>query len=434
LDLPRVMSSLKNAFSPGSKNWIAKFFQLLDKDVISLDLDLVQSNESDITHFISHRTGLVYGNAMHLLFSHGLDASKFTHDEKLKLLLFETLLFTYLRKKQGVFDQDAFLESLVDFYGTTQESGVFAWFDRVFKGKAGLDIEEILAQRIHVKSTFFGANYWLNHMSNAFVFLDIVLYRAFLEGKIHSFSSHYHDYASSLMNSVIYAAYADNNVEEKEQRVLWHFLASTELEKVHRNRFENRILTGVPLKVIKQEFIEDKLLSKVSYELGIFLIQGTHQPSEIEYKHLKSLGGSIGLTEKEMQESMEMCTAYMLQNQNENLVFQSETDTGYVFKSFSQKWIRILGRNKDKLVQEMRESKELMALIQKSRKEELSPMEKEQVRTQFMDLIKTMPSIALFLLPGGSLLLPLILKLVPELVPSAFKVNEIEKTSEKNEL
>ena len=88
------MSSLKNAFSPGSKNWIAKFFQLLDKDVISLDLDLVQSNESDITHFISHRTGLVYGNAMHLLFSHGLDASKFTHDEKLKLLLFETLLFT----------------------------------------------------------------------------------------------------------------------------------------------------------------------------------------------------------------------------------------------------------------------------------------------------------------------------------------------------
>ena len=61
-------------------------------------------------------------------------------------------------------------------------------------------------------------------------------------------------------------------------------------------------------------------------------------------------------------------------------------------------------------------------------------MEKEQIRTQFMDLIKTMPSIALFLLPGGSLLLPLILKLVPDLVPSAFKVNEIEKTSEKNEL
>lgn len=95
----------------------------------------------------------------------------------------------------------------------------------------------------------------------------------------------------------------------------------------------------------------------------------------------------------------------MLQNQNEILVFQSETETGYVFKAFSKRWIRILGRNKDKLVQEMRESKELMSLIQKSTKEELSAEEKEQVRTQFLDLIKTMPSLALFLLPGGSLLL-----------------------------
>ncbi|MFZ9587590.1 MAG: hypothetical protein ACO29U_08305, partial [Crocinitomicaceae bacterium] len=88
------MSSRKNTLSPGSKNWIAKFFQLLDKDVISLDFDLINNDESDITHFISHRTGLVYVNALHLLFSHGIETKQFTHDEKLKLLLFETLLFT----------------------------------------------------------------------------------------------------------------------------------------------------------------------------------------------------------------------------------------------------------------------------------------------------------------------------------------------------
>jgi hypothetical protein len=143
------------------------------------------------------------------------------------------------------------------------------------------------------------------------------------------------------------------------------------------------------------------------------------------------LGHALSLSENEMQESKEMCSTYMLQNQTEILVFQSETETGYVFKAFSKRWIRIIGRNKDKLIQEMRESKELMSLIQKSTKEELSSEEKDQVRTQFLDLIKTMPSLALFLLPGGSLLLPLILKLVPELMPSAFKVNEIEKNNDK---
>jgi hypothetical protein len=38
-----------------------------------------------------------------------------------------------------------------------------------------------------------------------------------------------------------------------------------------------------------------------------------------------------------------------------------------------------------------------------------------------------MPSIAIFLIPGGSLLLPFILKLVPDMMPSAFKSNEIEE-------
>ena len=45
-----------------------------------------------------------------------------------------------------------------------------------------------------------------------------------------------------------------------------------------------------------------------------------------------------------------------------------------------------------------------------------------------------MPSLALFLLPGGSLLLPIVMKLVPELIPSAFKVNEVEKKHLENEL
>jgi hypothetical protein len=45
-----------------------------------------------------------------------------------------------------------------------------------------------------------------------------------------------------------------------------------------------------------------------------------------------------------------------------------------------------------------------------------------------------MPSLALFLLPGGSLLLPIVMKLVPELIPSAFKINEVEKKTTEDEL
>jgi hypothetical protein len=38
-----------------------------------------------------------------------------------------------------------------------------------------------------------------------------------------------------------------------------------------------------------------------------------------------------------------------------------------------------------------------------------------------------MPALAIFLLPGGALLLPIVLKIIPTLIPSAFRDNELEE-------
>ncbi len=97
-----------------------------------------------------------------------------------------------------------------------------------------------------------------------------------------------------------------------------------------------------------------------------------------------------------------------------------------MFSSLSRRWIKILGRNKDKLAIEIKQSKELVFLIKKSTKIELTKEEKEIVKTQFKDIIKSMPTLAIFMLPGGALLLPLVLKIIPDLIPSAFRDNEIE--------
>jgi hypothetical protein len=78
------------------------------------------------------------------------------------------------------------------------------------------------------------------------------------------------------------------------------------------------------------------------------------------------------------------------------------------------------------LITELKESKELVSLIKKSTTTELTKKEKELVKDQFMDILKSVPSLGIFLLPGGALLLPLILKIVPDLMPSAFKENELD--------
>lgn len=81
----------------------------------------------------------------------------------------------------------------------------------------------------------------------------------------------------------------------------------------------------------------------------------------------------------------------------------------------------LLEKNKKSLLQEVKESKELAFLIKESTKRKLDEEEKEKVKEQLLDICKSIPAFTVFMLPGGAILLPLLVKLIPNILPSAFK-------------
>lgn len=81
----------------------------------------------------------------------------------------------------------------------------------------------------------------------------------------------------------------------------------------------------------------------------------------------------------------------------------------------------LINKNKKRLSKELMESKEAVQLIQKSIKTELSDEEKIKIKEQLLDICKAVPAFAVFMLPGGALLLPLLIKLLPDILPSAFR-------------
>jgi hypothetical protein len=83
----------------------------------------------------------------------------------------------------------------------------------------------------------------------------------------------------------------------------------------------------------------------------------------------------------------------------------------------------LISRNKNRLFKEISESKELMLLLAKSTQRDLDEKEKKKVKKQLLDICKTIPSLTIFLLPGGSLLLPILIKFIPKLLPSSFNEN-----------
>lgn len=82
--------------------------------------------------------------------------------------------------------------------------------------------------------------------------------------------------------------------------------------------------------------------------------------------------------------------------------------------------------NKKRLAKELQESKELVFLIKKSITTNLSDEEKAKVKEQMIDICKAIPAFTVFMLPGGALLLPLLIKLIPDILPSAFRGNDEE--------
>jgi hypothetical protein len=78
--------------------------------------------------------------------------------------------------------------------------------------------------------------------------------------------------------------------------------------------------------------------------------------------------------------------------------------------------------NLDRLLQEIRETRELAELLAKAAAGgALTPADKAKIREQLIDLAKTIPALAIFAAPGGMLLLPILFKLLPfNLLPSSF--------------
>ena len=135
----------------------------------------------------------------------------------------------------------------------------------------------------------------------------------------------------------------------------------------------------------------------------------------------------LGFGEKELNESVALTEQFIINNHEKIPFLANSSSIEKVYGNLSKRWVKILGRNKDKLATELKQSKELVFLIKKSATTDLTKKEKEMVKEQFKDIVKSMPSLAIFLLPGGAFLLPLVLKVIPDLVPSAFRDNEVEK-------
>jgi hypothetical protein len=414
---------------PGSKGWINKYMDLIEKGNISIDVQLPDTIDREAyIHAVLGKTGINFGYPSSLLFAKNVDDAKWTTEEKLKLLLLESLLFIFqLHHPDSKIDKELFAEKLLSFYGYHEAGSITRLFSFFMKESKEEKLESILADRVDIKLNLLETKFWINYIHNVFIYLDVILFYEYLSERKQSTIYHYDDQALNALNTIAMASSSDGIIEAKERIMFKVFLASANISDKHRTVAEKRFEKGGSFSDFNEQINKSKLAKRFLLDLAALVICSNHEAVSEEKQFLSDLSVHLGFGEAELNESLLLTEQFIIDN-HEKVPFLSDSSAvEKVYSSLSKRWIKILGRNKDKLAAELKQSKELVYLIRKSATTELSKQEKELVKEQFKDIVKTMPSLAIFMLPGGALLLPLVLKVIPDLVPSAFRDNKLEE-------
>lgn len=414
--------------SPGAKGWIHKYFDLVEHGEISLDLYRPdETRKLQFMHLTLGHSGIMFGYPLQLIFAKDLNDSKWTIEEKLKLLLFESHLLVYQQiYVRDEFDKDAFLQSLTNFYRHHNASAISRMFKAFRKESNEEMLETVLAKRVDIKANIFENKWWVNSLSNAFAYLDVILFDDFEHKREDEALKKYDNYAENALTAITLSVYSDGIIEAKESDLFHFFLASANLDEDDRDLVLERFKKGATLKDFSAFVPRHFLLKRFLFDISIVTILATHEAQPEEVAFLIELGEHLLIEELEMEASMRMVENFVLKSKDQVAYLSDRSKYDKVYSSFSKRWTKVISRNSEKLKVELRESKELVLLIRKSGSQELTPEEKDAVKNQFKDLAKSIPALTVFMLPGGAVLMPLLLKLIPDLIPSAFKENTVE--------
>lgn len=416
--------------NPSKSDWIKKYFSILDDYSQSLDQypGSILSTE-ELFYGYLQPTGIMYGFPTSLLFLENELMQVLSREEAFKILLLEGLILTD-HLKTGAFNIEALensLEAFVNFYELTEiEHAKKGWFD--FKNQtAYAKLESIIAQRVDIK-TSFSNKLWTTYLYNSLIFHDLILYHEYHDGvPAETLKLKRKQLALDVIKIIALAANADGELTDEEEAIFEVFMASAKLDREAREDAQKFWKGEKGLNALDLNYNRTWVMNRYLMEVAVLTVWSDRRVVQAEKDFLNQLTSKLGIPTEEKDKSFIAIQAFVMNNYETVPFLRGQNDAERLMDGATERWRNILGRNKEKLASELKESKELMALIAKSTTEELSKDEKEKARSQLKDLARTIPSLTLFMLPGGTLLLPIVLKIIPDLVPTAFRSNQIEE-------
>ncbi len=340
---------------------------------------------------------------------------RYSEDELAKINLITALYHSYAFKHEN-FDFKEFSKTLLTFYEELEVSDFSLW-DRLLIGKsASTKLERLINDRVNIDDDLLTKNF-NKSITNSLLFVDVLVFDNYISEKIDVKST-----AANLEQMIIGTLYQSLNSKSK--------ITEEDKDVIEIIEFSTAL--------VDDELEVQDLIYDIEYNIKphekLYLIDlvclsvwDDEVLEKTEYQFLKSLAKRLEIPITVIQKSIVEVSKFHQTNRKTILLFQQTNPIHNFFENSSQLVNKLIRRNSKRLVKELRQSKDLLFLISKSTHTELTKEEQKLMYAQIVDILKTIPSLAIFMLPGGAILLPIFAKLIPNLLPSAFDDNRISK-------
>ena len=273
---------------------------------------------------------------------------------------------------------------------------------------------------------------YLSLYHHLFIFFRIVLFIEstilFLDGKKDKIKKlvESHDKTNIyFLELIFYIMNIDGKLHRHEKKIFSQLISLVDKSFYHRVINIDKLLKNIKERSSKKEL-------NIAYKIAYLTTLIDNKDDKREISLISIIREIWGISE-------EMHTQIILDITNdvslyENILHKSKFEK--FFKNFEKKVIKkvtkIVIENKDKILNELSQTKEMAELIAKRASgKTLTKEEDELVSSQLADVLKTIPALGIFALPGGTILLPILAKVLPfNILPSSFAKKEELKEKE----
>jgi hypothetical protein len=411
---------------PSEKGWLKEYLDFRKDLLVNITHTAAQkgSHPEHSLYRIVQPTGLMYGQTVTALDLP--NNSNWNEKDKMKVLLAESLissslLFNNSNIKNAEEMSSAImrtLENIGNFYNnifpelSTPAKSLFG------KKKTPLEVaEKILDKRIERTSEFQG-NFWTYFFHNSLLFLDVFIFGQWIHTNADKIVADFFRYEReelrfSVVKVIAAASHANKEVVYEEKKLLDFFLHSTDLSSEKRKEALKIFEKGIEIDEIHLPAENSWILKKFFLEMAVLTIWADKRVEQGELDFLKRFSQHLGFGEEDLENSLIAIEGFVLEHWEQLGHLQNKQDYNMVSEQFIKRVARIAEKNKGRLMKELQENEEMMALLKKARSNELTLDEKEKMRKELIAILKTVPTFVIISLPQKFLTLPILLKILP---------------------